>query len=86
MLVRAAGEGEELANAIEHAVSVRRGRRGYAARARIDTAFSADPTKRLAVRRLIPDEEHLIDKLVGHLVLEHCDDLGPRSLEHKGSR
>ena len=72
----AAGEREQLADPLEHAIDASglvAARPVGARRARIDAALARTrAAKRLAVRGLVGDAEHLVDVLVRHLVLEHA--------------
>jgi hypothetical protein len=88
VLVRAAGEREQLADPLEHAVRLggglhrHRGARG----ARVDPALGAHAPERLAVRRLVVGAQHLVDVLVRHLVLEHAEHLRPRPRDDEHAR
>ena len=92
VLVGAAREGEQLADAIEDAlagvagIAARARRRGRAGGAGVDAAVGAHAAEGVAVRGLAADAEDLVDELVGHLVLEHASDLEPRPAHDQRAR
>ena len=88
VLVRAAGQREQLADPIEHAIA--RGGVGgddrRTAGAAIDAEVRAQLAEGLAMGGLAVDLQDLVDELMRHLVGQHAHDLGPRPRHHQRAR
>jgi hypothetical protein len=89
VLVGAASQRQELADALEHAIAGRAvavlGHR-RAVGAGVDAALVAHPLEGRAVGVLAAHRQHLVDVLVGHLVEQHRHHLGPRARHHQRPR